>query len=147
MSEQATPQSAKSHARYVPGFHFVAGTLALLNLLWTFYRVVTKPGPDSYAALVVGIVLMQYFIYLRQFPLKVQDRLIRLEERLRLARLMPAEMQQRCDELTASQLIALRFASDAELPQLATKVIVDNIADRAQIKGMIRTWRPDHMRA
>lgn len=147
MSNQASTQSAANHARYVPAFHFVGGTLAMFNLFWTLYRVVTRPGSDSWAALVVAVILMLVFWYARAFPIAVQDRLIRLEERLRLARLMPPDMQSRCDELTASQLIALRFASDAELPRLATKVITDGIADRAQIKGMIRDWRPDHMRA
>jgi hypothetical protein len=146
MSEQAIQQSAANHARYVPGYHFVAGSLALLNLVWTLYRVATRPNGDTYAALVVAITLMLVFWYARQFPLAAQDRLIRLEERLRLARLMPPEMLQRCDDLTPSQLIALRFASDAELPQLATKVINDGITGRAQIKAMIRDWRPDHLR-
>jgi hypothetical protein len=147
MSAQAIQQTAANHARYVPGFHFVAGSLAIVNLGWTLFRVVKQPSGDAYMAVVVAITLVLLFWYTRAFPLAVQDRLIRLEERLRLARLMPPEMQQRCDELTAGQLIALRFASDAELPQLVSKVIDDNIAERAKIKGMIRDWRPDHMRA
>lgn len=146
MSEHAIQQSAAHHARYVPGYHFVAGSLVLLNLAWTLHRVVNRPNGDTYAALVVAIALLLLFWYTRAFPLAVQDRLIRLEERLRLARLMPPEMLQRCDDLTPSQLIALRFASDAELPQLATKVINDGITDRAQIKALIREWRPDHLR-
>lgn len=147
MSGQATPQSAANHARFVPGFHFVAGSLTLLNLVWSLYRVVKQPTADTHAALVVAITLLLLFWYTRAFPIAVQDRLIRLEEQLRLARLMPPEMQRRCDELTPSQLIALRFASDAELPELATKVMNDSIADRARIKALIREWRADHMRA
>ena len=147
MSAQPAAQSAANHARMVPGFHYVGGSLALINLIWSFYRVVTRPGADAYMALVVAVALLLTFWYARAFPIAVQDRLIRLEERLRLARLMPPEMQQRCDDLTAAQLIALRFASDAELPQLATKVLDEKISDRGQIKTMIRDWRPDHMRA
>jgi hypothetical protein len=146
MSEQASQQSAANHARYVPGYHFVTGALALLNLLWALYRVSTRPNGDAYSALVVAVTLMLIFLYARQFPVAVQDRLIRLEERLRLARLMPPEMQQPCDDLTPSQLIALRFASDAELPELTTRVIREGITGRAQIKALIRDWRPDHMR-
>jgi hypothetical protein len=146
MSDQSVQQTAANHARYVPGFHFVAGSLAMINLVWALFRVVKQPTGDTYAAVVVAITLVLLFWYVRAFPVAVQDRLIRLEERLRLARLMPPDMQQRCDELTAGQLIALRFASDAELPGLANKVIDDNIAERAKIKGMIRDWRPDHMR-
>ena len=107
----------------------------------------TRPNGDTHAALVVAITLLLLFWYARAFPIAVQDRLIRLEERLRLARLMPPEMLPRCEDLTPSQLIALRFASDAELPQLATKVIDDGITDRARIKALIREWRADHMRA
>jgi hypothetical protein len=77
----------------------------------------------------------------------VQDRLIRLEERLRLARLLPADMQSKCDEFTADQLIALRFASDSELPELAKRVHAEKIAERGAIKALVRTWRADHMRA
>ena len=146
MSDASIQQSAANHARMVPGFHYVAGPFALINLVWSLYRVVTRPGADAYAALVVAVTLLLTLWYARVFPLAVQDRLIRLEERLRLARVMPPEMQQRCDGLTAAQLIALRFASDAELPQLVTKVLDENIASRVQIKGMIRDWRPDHMR-
>jgi hypothetical protein len=77
----------------------------------------------------------------------VQDRLIRLEERLRIARLVPAELQSKCDALTAGQLIALRFASDAELPALTKKVIDERIVDRKTIKSLIVNWRPDYHRA
>ena len=146
MSDQAIQQNVANHARYVPGFHFVTGSLAGFNLVWALVRVVKHPMGDTYSAVLVAVTLVLLFWYTRAFPVAVQDRLIRLEERLRLARLMPPEMQSRCDELTADQLIALRFASDAELPQLANKVINDNIAERAKIKGMIRDWRPDHMR-
>ena len=147
MSGQSTQQNAANHARFVPGYHFVAGSLALLNLGWALYRVATRPNGDTGAALVVAVTLLLVTWYARAFPLAVQDRIIRLEERLRLARLMPPSLQQNCDALTPSQLIALRFASDSELPELATKVINDGVTDRARIKGMIREWRPDHMRA
>ena len=140
-------QNAANHARMVPGYHYVAGMLALVNLIWAIYRSVTHPTVESHAAMLVGVILLMALWYLRVFPLAVQDRIIRLEERLRLARLMPPAMQSRLDEFTAGQLIALRFASDAELPELASKVLNERITDRKQIKQLIRDWRADHMRA
>ncbi len=147
MSPSSGQQNAANHARFVPGYHYVAGMLALLNLIWAIYRSFTHPTVESHAAILVGVILLLLLWYLRVFPLAVQDRLIRLEERLRLSRVMPANMQSRLDELTPSQLIALRFASDAELPELASKVLNERITDRKQIKLLIRDWRADHMRA
>jgi hypothetical protein len=147
MSATTEQQNAANHARFVPGYHYLAGTLGLLNLIWAIYRSVTHPTVESHAAILVGTILLLVLYYLRAFPLAVQDRIIRLEERLRLARLMPPEMQSRLDELTPGQLIALRFASDAELPELATRVINERVTSRKQIKLMIREWRADHMRA
>ena len=139
-------QNAANHARFVPGYHFVAGSLALLNLLWAIYRSVRHPTVESHAAILVGVILLLVLYYLRAFPLAVQDRLIRLEERLRMQRVLPPAMQSRFDEFTPAQLIALRFASDAELPELASKVLNERITDRKQIKLMIREWRADHVR-
>lgn len=147
MSASSEQQNAANHARFVPGYHYVALMLALLNLVWAVYRSVTHPTVESHAAILVGVILLMALWYLRAFPLAVQDRLIRLEERLRMQRLLPADMQGRLDEFTAGQVIALRFASDAELPELATKVLNERITDRKQIKLLIRDWRADHMRA
>ncbi|MDQ6886430.1 MAG: DUF6526 family protein [Gemmatimonadota bacterium] len=143
----APEQSAARHARFVPGFHYVAGTLALANLIWSIYRLVTRPGADSAKMLLVAVILLQLFWYLRQFPLVVQDRVIRLEERLRLTRLLPPDLQARIDELTPRQLVALRFASDAELPGLTRRVLAEKLTDPRAIKGLITQWRADHLRA
>jgi hypothetical protein len=138
-------QNAANHARFVPGYHYLAGMLALLNLIWAVMRSVRHPTVESHAAILVGVILLLLLWYLRAFPLAVQDRLIRLEERLRLQRLAPP-LQGRLDEFTPAQLISLRFASDAELPELASKVLNERITDRKQIKLLIRDWRADHMR-
>jgi hypothetical protein len=143
----STEQNAANHARFVPGYHYLGGALALLNLIWAITRSVKHPTVESHAAILVGVILLLLFYYLRAFPLAVQDRLIRLEERLRMQRVLPPAMQPRLDEFTASQLIALRFASDAELPELASKVLTERITSRKQIKLLIREWRADHMRA
>ena len=139
-------QNAANHARFVPGYHYVLGTLALLNLIWAIYRAVKHPTAEAHQAILVGVLLLMAGYYLRAFPLAAQDRVIRLEEQLRLHRLAPPALQSRISEFTPAQLIALRFASDAELPELASKVLNERITDRKQIKQMIRDWRADHMR-
>ena len=84
--------------------------------------------------------------YARAFAVQGQDRVIRLEERLRMERLLPDELKPRINDFTMDQLIALRFASDAELPGLARKVLDEDIGDRKTIKQMIVTWRADYQR-
>lgn len=142
----AAPQSYASHRRYVPLYHFVALSLLLLNLIYWIYALIryrTGLQVDG-LVLAVGVGLVAY--YARVFALSVQDRLIGLEERLRLARLCP-DLGSRLDELTAGQLIALRFASDGELPALTRRVLDEKMTDREAIKKQIQTWRPDDLRA
>jgi hypothetical protein len=147
MSTSVAEQNLSNHARFVPGFHFVTGTLTLVVLGWTLYRAATLQTSDALVGALIGIVLVAQFWYLRAFPLRVQDRLIRLEERLRMQTILPPDLQRRCEALTAGQLIALRFASDAELPALAQKVLDERITNRKAIKSLVVNWRPDHMRA
>ena len=147
MSGSTKTQTVANHARYVPGFHFVTGSLNIALLVWALHRLATQPVAANAFGAVVAMVLLAQFIYLRQFPLAVQDRLIRLEEQLRLERLMPPETREWTLRLTPEQLIALRFASDEELPTLAKRVVDERIEKRAAIKAMVRQWRPDHMRA
>ena len=81
------------------------------------------------------------------YPMRVQDRLIRLEERLRYQRLLPADLQLRIEEFTVAQLVSLRFASDAELPALARKVLNEKLNERKAIKQLVKNWKPDYLRA
>src|SRR5947209_15081656 len=99
MSAPSQAQSFDNHARYVPGFHFLTGALVLVVLGWALYRLATTRTADSIFGVIVAIVLAFQFWYRRAFPLAVQDRLIRLEERLRIAKLLPADLQAKCDEL------------------------------------------------
>ncbi len=147
MSTTPNAQNLKNHARFVPGFHFVGGILTMVVFGWTLYRFATLQTSDSLLGAMVGVVLLVNFWYTRAFPMAVQDRLIRLEERLRLAKLLPSDLQAKCDTFTPDQLIALRFASDAELPALARRVLDDGITGRAAIKALITDWRADHLRA
>ncbi len=100
---------------------------------------------------IFGVVLAAAFVVLvlwaRQFALAVQDRVIRLEERLRYERVLPADLQARSGELTLGQIVSLRFASDAELPALARKVLDEKLTERKAIKQLIKTWKPDYQRA
>ncbi|MEO6048083.1 MAG: DUF6526 family protein [Candidatus Kapaibacterium sp.] len=141
----SSQQSAESHAQYVPGFHFVTLGLVAINILIVIYRIIVNPTLMETLALIPAVALALVAFYARAFAAANQDRIIRLEERLRLERLLPADLSARIGEIDRSQLIALRFASDAELPELARRVIAER-PDSAAIKKMIRTWRPDNIR-
>ena len=140
------PQSLANHSRYVPGFHFFLGTILLVNLGWAISTLVRTPGAAGAMALLPAVGLVLLFWYARAFAVTVQDRVIRLEERLRLAEMLPAELHPRIPEFSRAQLIALRFASDGELPILARRVLDEKITDKDAIKGMITQWRADHLR-
>lgn len=143
-------QNYATHAKYVPGYHFVAFGILAINLLWSLFRLVKGlpevPIYDRVLSVAVALALILMAWYLRIFPLKAQDRVIRLEETLRLERLLPADLRPRISELRPGQLIALRFASDEELPELTRKVLEQKIASPDEIKKLIGTWRADHLR-
>jgi hypothetical protein len=98
-------------------------------------------------AVLVAVALVRLALYARGFALRVQDRVIRLEMRLRLHELLPADLRPRIAEFSMPQLIAMRFAGDEELPALAAAVLNDRITDTTRIKKMITTWRADDLRA
>ena len=140
------PQNLANHARYVPLFHFVLAAMLLLYLVWTVRHVIVAPTPQHGVDLMMALAFVIMFIYLRQFPVRVQDRVIRLEETLRLQRLAP-DLAKRAGEFTANQFIALRFASDEEFPALARKVLEEKLTSRKEIKALVKDWRPDYFRA
>ena len=147
MTAMAEPQSLKNHARTIPAYHyFVFGVLAA-NVVWTAYRTLTDFSGDRLMSLLVALALVVLALYARVFALTVQDRVIRNEMHERLRQLLPASMHPRIGDLTVSQLVALRFASDAELPELCATVLNDRIDDRRKIKKMIKHWRADLIRA
>lgn len=140
------PQSYANHTRMVPLYHYLGSLLLLVLLVWTGWRLVKAPSVDSAMALVLlGVVILGYF-YARLFALAAQDRVIRLEERLRMERLFDADLKARIADFTTEQLIGLRFASDEELPGLARRVLDEGIADRKTIKQAVKNWRADHQR-
>jgi uncharacterized protein DUF6526 len=144
---QAGSQSFTTHARTVPGFHYgVLGAFAL-NLIWSMVRLYRVPGIDAVMGVIVALALLGLAFYVRMFPLRVQDRVIRLEMSLRLASVLPPDLRARASVLRPGQLVALRFASDAELPGLVRQVLDENLTDRREIKKRIREWQADHLRA
>jgi hypothetical protein len=140
-------QNFKNHMKFVPAFHFFVLPVLLFNVGWAIYRVIHAPSANVVVALIVAIALLLAALYGRMFALAVQDRLIRLEMRLRMEGVLPTELRPRISEFSVNQLVALRFASDAELPELASKVLAANLQDRKTIKQMIRNWQADDLRA
>ncbi|MEO8635660.1 MAG: DUF6526 family protein [Gemmatimonadales bacterium] len=139
-------QTAAKHSKYVPLYHWWTYGLLLLSLIWALVQLVRLPAAGSVINLgFVAAVILTAF-HTRVFAVRVQDRVIRLEERMRLAELLPADLRSRIGELSTRQLVAIRFASDAEVPELVRQVLTEQIRDKASIKKLIRTWRPDYAR-
>ena len=141
----AVPQSYARHRRNRPVYWFVY-VVFFADLVWATYRFVQTPSVGLALAVLTAVALLVLTLYARIFALTVQDRVIRMEMRLRLRELLPGSLQPRIREFTKGQLVALRFASDAELPELAEQVLRDNIQDRAVIKQMVKDWEADHLR-
>jgi hypothetical protein len=140
-------QNFENHAKFVPGFHAAVLGIFTINLGWSLYRVAHAFSAESVISLLLAIAFILLAFYSRIFALTVQDRVIRLEMRLRMQQLLPAELRARIPEFGVNQLVALRFASDAELPVLAKKVLDEKLNNRKAIKKMIRDWQPDMLRA
>ncbi|MBL8961720.1 MAG: hypothetical protein JNJ98_17805 [Gemmatimonadetes bacterium] len=142
----ATPQSATSHARTIPVFHLFALPVLLINIGVAVAALWRTPTLASGWALLVAAALFIGVLMGRVQALTAQDRLIRLEETLRLQRVLPAGQQADIAALTRYQFVALRFASDEELPELVRRVRAGEFAKPIDIKKAIRNWRPDHLR-
>lgn len=139
------PQSLKNHARYDPAFHFVLAPITILIVLWTIVHLYHHRDSTSVLLFLISIMLFLTEFKARQYAVKVQDRVIRLEERLRLSQLAPESFRPQIQSVTEAQLIALRFASDRELPTLAARAVDQNLSSK-QIKEAIQNWRADWFR-
>jgi len=139
------PQNFSDHTRWDPVFHFFILPVFAITLIMTIVHLVRRPGLHSAWLIVVVIAATLAIFKIRMYALKVQDRVIRLEERLRLATLIDPSLRNQIGVLTESQLVALRFASDAELTALAARALNEKLA-AAEIKKSIQTWRPDYWR-
>lgn len=139
-------QSYANHTRQIPKLFVAASLVLAANLLWTLYLLIRFPSISSALGLATAATLIVFGYYLRANALIVQNRVIRLEERLRLAKLLPTDLQGRIDELSVDQLIALRFASDGEVADLVREILTSGLADKREIKQKIRSWRGDYLR-
>jgi hypothetical protein len=142
---KASPQNLKNHTRLDPLFHIVLTLIVALNLIYSVVHLVRHFGVQSAWFVVLSVGLVIVFLKLRTYPVKVQDRVIRLEERLRLQALAPAEWHTQIYRLSEDQLIGLRFAGDDEVVALAKQALEENL-NRKQIKERIRNWRADEWR-
>jgi hypothetical protein len=149
---ETKPQTFANHTRWDPLYHFFVLPVFVLGLLLTlihFFAHIThgdlRDHIHAFLLILLAIALLLLVFKLRLYALKVQDRIIRLEERLRLSQLLPEPLRSRIPELTEDQLCGLRFASDAELPKLAERALNEKLS-RTDIKKAIQTWRPDYWR-
>jgi hypothetical protein len=144
MAEQT--QTYATHRRYIPAFHFFVLPVLLANAISYLVALVRHPAVDTAWGFIVALALAIGIFYARFMPLRAQDRIIRFEERSRLERLLPADLRSRIDELRPSQLIALRFASDDEVPDLTRRALGGDLKGSGEIKRAIRNWRGDYLR-
>jgi len=142
-----TPQTYQNHARFFPLFHFFVAPVFLLNLLNALRHLYLQPNVSTGWAVVVAAGLVGLALAARLMALKVQDRVIRLEMRLRMQQALPADLSARGAELTPQQLVALRFASDAELAEIMREVLDGKLSSQKAIKQRIKNWNPDYLRA
>ena len=147
MANTQADQNFKNHARIVPMYHYGVFLPLLIAFFWLTYRLVRAPSADAAVALLVVVALVLMALSLRIQLLTVQDRVIRLEMKLRLRALMSADQTEHIDRLGVKQLVALRFASDAELPSLVTDVATGKVTLPKEIKQRIADWQADHLRA
>ena len=138
-------QTYANHGRFDPWYHFFLAPISLIIFIASIVHLVRHPRPWGLVHVILAFALVVLVVKLRTYSLKVQDRVIRLEERLRLATLLPEPLRSRINELDIRQLIALRFASDAELPALVERTLNEKLAPK-QIKQAIQNWRPDTFR-
>ena len=141
-------QNLQNHVRIVPAYHMFVFPVLFVNIGWAIYRVVKFPiSFPTVFGVFLSVALLLLALYARLFALAVQDRIIRLEMRLRLAEILPPDLRPRIPEFTVAQLVSMRFACDAELPALARKVLDDKMSDRKAIKQLVTDWQGDYVRA
>jgi len=139
-------QNYASHRHYIPLFHFFAAPVLAINILVWLYQAIGHPSLFVFWNVIVAGALFAFSWEARKMATHAQDRIIRLEETLRLERLLPPDLQSRIAEIRPGQLIGLRFASDEELPELVRAILSGEVHGREEIKKRIRNWRPDNLR-
>ena len=142
-----TTQSYANHQRWFPLFHFVASPLLLAYALWAIWTALESSSAERWWTAVFAIGVFLAALASRAMAVRVQDRVIRLEMRLRLAAVLPDDLRAQIPKLATRHLVALRFASDAELPGLVRQVLAGSLTDQKAIKKAIVHWQADHLRA
>ena len=149
---ETKPQTYANHTRFDPLFHFFLAPIFILALVLTlihffahFSHSDSRENTHAFLLILLAVAFIVMLLKIRLYALKVQDRVIRLEERLRLTQLLSEPLRSRIPELTEDQLVGLRFASDPELPKLAERALNEKLS-RKQIKQAIQNWRPDYWR-
>jgi hypothetical protein len=142
---QDVPQSYATHRRYDPVFHLFAFGVLGISLLVALWQLVKNPSVTTFWIFMLFATALVLLFKMRLYALKVQDRVIRLEERLRLQQLLPEPLRSRIGELAEGQLIGLRFASDGEVADLAKEALDEKLSGE-EIKKRIKSWRPDNFR-
>ena len=143
----ADTQNYANHVRRTPLYYNAAGLVLAANILWAGYRLITSFSIDNLMALLVGIVLLVMAVAARSQTLTVQNRVIRLEQRLRFRELLRPEVAVRAASLPIAQIVALRFACDAELPGLVEEVLAGRLSEPKAIKQKVQDWQADFLRA
>jgi hypothetical protein len=140
------PQNFENHTRWHPAFHFFILPVMLINFFWAVVMFVKAPGWNSGWWIVVSVALLMLTTFVRTYSIKVQDRLIRLEEKLRYQQVLPVALAQQTGNLTVRQTVALRFAADDELEELINSVLSGKFVKTKDIKRAIKQWRADNFR-
>ncbi|WP_257308695.1 DUF6526 family protein [Geothrix fuzhouensis] len=141
----STPQTYATHRRFEPLHHFVLLPFFLITSVATIYTFVRRPALATFWIALLALAVLALAVQVRVYALKVQDRLIRLEEQLRLAHLLPEDLKGRIPELSVKQLVGLRFAADGEVSDRVREALKESL-DGETIKKRIQTWRPDEFR-
>ncbi|HEY5073790.1 MAG TPA: DUF6526 family protein [Pyrinomonadaceae bacterium] len=140
------PQSLANHTRWHAPFHFFVLPVILINVIWSVVLFVKAPGLNSGWWIVVSLALLILTFMVRLNPLKAQDRIIRLEERLRYQQVLSPALLPQTSALEPGQIIALRFAGDDELEELVSAVLTGKLTKSIEIKRAIKHWRGDTFR-
>ncbi len=144
MSEKK-PQNYENHAKFIPVFHYIALPLLLVNFFGALFRVTQEISFYTFNGVGLAISLIVVAVFTRLFALKAQDRVIRLEEQIRMQTFLPDALKAQVGRLTMGQIVALRFASDEELADLTQEALGQNTSPNA-LKQAVKTWRPDYNR-
>jgi hypothetical protein len=142
-----TQQTYANHAKFFPLFHYFVTPVLLINVLVAAWQLIRMPSLGTAWGVVVAAGLVATALAARLMALAVQDRVIRLEMQLRMRQILPADLQSRIADLTPKQLVGLRFASDAELPDLIRQVLSGSLKSTTEIKKAVKNWQGDHLRA